>query len=280
MIAYLPPPKTPRFLKLRSKAAELLLMGFMAQASRKATAQEADPTLVRSALRDILSRAEFHPISSSAPNPVVEKIKQFFSHIYRAIQRIWHWIMQHTQMHYHSHISFISRTVVYVLVGLLVLLGAWLLWRLARHVRWAGRQRKKNAPSSMDLEEENAPLLLPEAELLIKQGQQMAKEGNFRAALRFLFLAVLKRLDEAQVIAYERNRTNAEYLRMLRARQLPSLYEMMASLVRDFDLFWYGQRPATEEVYHRSLQSYYSLLNQLAALRSYQKGPLEGLHGT
>ncbi|HLI47682.1 MAG TPA: DUF4129 domain-containing protein [Chthonomonas sp.] len=251
-----------------------LVFVFCALFNAACLAQTPDPAQVRTALKEILSRPEFRPSPPSAANPILKAIRNFFYHLYGALERFWHWLQR--RLHFgNMATSSIPRPVVYVLVVGLVLLGGWLLWRLVRNAIWPRLTKPQEKPSfKVTTETEPAPVVLPEAEVLLQQAQQFAAAGDYRRAFRTLFLAILCRLDQAQIIEYARDRTNFEYLRALRAKRLDGFYEVIAPLARDFDKFWYGQFAAEEGDYRRGLSAYETVVKLLggAAIRGAQGG--------
>jgi hypothetical protein len=89
----------------------------------------------------------------------------------------------------------------------------------------------------------------PEANLTVKtaldQAGGLARGGNYRAAVRYLYLSALLWLDERDILRYDRALTNREYLE--RVRDNPALRERMAPIVETFDRVWYGHLPIDAE---------------------------------
>jgi hypothetical protein len=89
---------------------------------------------------------------------------------------------------------------------------------------------------------EAAPDADPEANLTsrqaIDQAGQLARSGDYRTGVRFLYLAALLRLDERGLLRYDRALTNREYLERLRDN--PALQASLAQVVDTFDRVWYG----------------------------------------
>ena len=85
----------------------------------------------------------------------------------------------------------------------------------------------------------------PEANLSAKtafdQASALARDGDYRTAVRFLYLAALLRLDERDLLRYDRALTNREYLEQ--ARNNPALQARLAPVVDTFDRVWYGHAP-------------------------------------
>jgi hypothetical protein len=68
--------------------------------------------------------------------------------------------------------------------------------------------------------------------------QQSEHSGDYRSAVRYLYLACLLLLDERGLIRYEAALTNREHL--LQVADQPRLRDLLASVVNTFDQVWYG----------------------------------------
>ncbi|MGD8624079.1 MAG: DUF4129 domain-containing protein [Anaerolineae bacterium] len=71
------------------------------------------------------------------------------------------------------------------------------------------------------------------------RSQERARAGDFRSAVRLLYLSTLLLLEEQDLLRYDRCLTNREYLRQVAAR--PGLVERLRPVVDTFDEVWYGQ---------------------------------------
>jgi hypothetical protein len=76
---------------------------------------------------------------------------------------------------------------------------------------------------------------------------QLAAQGQFREAIRHLYLALLSRLHRDGAIDYDPTRSNWEYLATFKgpSDQKPPFRE----LTRRFDFVWYGNLDANEASY-------------------------------
>jgi hypothetical protein len=99
----------------------------------------------------------------------------------------------------------------------------------------------------------------PEANLTSRtafdQANDVARSGDYRSAMRYLYLAALLWLDEKGKLRYDRALTNREYLSQL--RDDPKLRERLAPVVDTFDRVWYGHAPlddTTFAVYQRQVE--------------------------
>ncbi len=102
----------------------------------------------------------------------------------------------------------------------------------------------------------------PEARLTARtaldQAGEIARGGDYRAAMRYLYLSALLWLDERDLLRYDRALTNREYLDRLRDNT--ALRERLRPVVETFDQVWYGHAPL-------DAQSFAAYRAQVEALR-------------
>ena len=90
------------------------------------------------------------------------------------------------------------------------------------------------------------------ARLAAQKAQELSRGGDYRHALRYLYLSALLLLDERGLLRYNRTQTNREYLRQVRER--PALAERLKIVVETFDRVWYGYQPIDEASYARYVE--------------------------
>jgi hypothetical protein len=115
----------------------------------------------------------------------------------------------------------------------------------------------------LDLNDENvAADQLPEDEWL-KMARELMARGNFRVALRALYLAGLAHLAAREMIALALFKSNRDYEAELvrRARALPAVQNAFSQNVAVFDRVWYGLHEVTPE----GLDQFQSNLEQIRA---------------
>lgn len=139
----------------------------------------------------------------------------------------------------------------------LSMLGWLLLAGLALAVLAAGlylylsaprRPRSPELPTAIGpqttLGEEEARRVLSESpDEWRRRADKLAEEGQFREAIRLLYLAVLSLLHQRQLIRFEPTRTNGEYVRQVRLseRAPPELHSPFRELTERFESNWYGE---------------------------------------
>jgi hypothetical protein len=91
------------------------------------------------------------------------------------------------------------------------------------------------------LQGEDAELLLLPPEELRQRAEGFAANGDYRQALRHLYLSLLLQLDSRGVWRYDTRRTNWEHIRALRrSPQSAALIEPLSDITRRFDRVRYG----------------------------------------
>jgi hypothetical protein len=94
-----------------------------------------------------------------------------------------------------------------------------------------------------------------------EQALALAQQGDYRGAIRHLYIALLYDMKERGVLQLEAGATNGEYLRRLRSTA--TIYPLMLYLTRRFDQVWYGNASPSEPEYHHFLDQYRGALSAL-----------------
>lgn len=141
----------------------------------------------------------------------------------------------------------------YVLYGLLILAASFIIALLVKLYlsRPRGEQRAARAASSAgdlpDATTENA------LEHTVDEWETFAaewrKRGDFRQAVRALYLATLVQLHRDRRIDYDRTCTNWHYVRHYRGQTVER--EVLRRLTHAFDRIWYGNWPCQEDHYQQ-----------------------------
>ena len=81
----------------------------------------------------------------------------------------------------------------------------------------------------------------------LSRSRERAQAGDYRTAVRLLYLSTLLLLEERNLLRYDRTLTNREYLRQVADR--PDLAGELRPVVDTFDEVWYGQIEPDAERY-------------------------------
>ena len=87
------------------------------------------------------------------------------------------------------------------------------------------------------------------ADSALRRAQEFSGGGDYRTAVRYLYLSTLLRLEERGLLRYDRSLTNREYLQ--RVAHDPDLSTVLRDVVDVFDRVWYGYQPLDAPAYQR-----------------------------
>ncbi|WP_350287061.1 DUF4129 domain-containing protein [uncultured Croceitalea sp.] len=145
----------------------------------------------------------------------------------------------------------ILEILIYVLMGALVI---YLLIRLLANEKFNSIFVKKaKSIADIDLAEQHIEDLDLD-ELLNKA----IKNKNYRLAIRYHYLRVLKKLSHANLIEWHFDKTNADYQKEIEKPKIKSGFKRVSYL---YDYIWYGEQPIDEASYTKANESF-TLLNQ------------------
>jgi hypothetical protein len=140
------------------------------------------------------------------------------------------------------------QTVLWLALGVLGAALLFLLYRQWRNLPPASASAAVTPPE-INLESDAVVATqLPEQEWL-RLAQEKIASGDYRLAMRALFLATLAHLGEKRFIAVSRWKSNGDYKRELRfrARTAGVLHQAFDQSVGMFDRAWYGWHDVTKD---------------------------------
>ncbi len=100
------------------------------------------------------------------------------------------------------------------------------------------------------------------SETALQRAGSLSQGGNYRSAVRYLYLSALLLLDERGLLRYDRSRTNREYLRSVSAS--PALVSPLRAVIEIFDRVWYGFESIDAQTY----QEYVKRVDELRKQKS------------
>ena len=182
-------------------------------------------------LKEILARPEFQwSASQEAPDWFQRALNAFFD-----------WM---------ERLAFgIQNTVYYGRVPLMIGAALLLLLSLFYISRNLSRSLVREAELAGEASEDEA-LLTSQGEL--QRAQTLSSQGDYRTAIRYLYLSSLLVLDERGLLRYDRSRTNREYLRSVSSKS--QLATPLRDVIDVFDRVWYGFESVDEQTYQSYLQ--------------------------
>lgn len=118
--------------------------------------------------------------------------------------------------------------------------------------------RKKNIITSNHDSEE-----MPEDIFAInyqKEIDKAAAAGNYRLAVRLMFLQLLKNMSERNIIKYKQDKTNFDYLSEVHST---SWYQPFFKVTRNYEYSWYGKFDISQDAYQLIQKDFDQFKNEL-----------------
>lgn len=91
---------------------------------------------------------------------------------------------------------------------------------------------------------------------LREAARKAAEKEDYRLAIRFCYLQLLKTFSENGLISYGADTTNSEYLAQLYSRPC---YKDFFTVTRSYEYAWYGEMPVNKQQYETVLSDFSSL---------------------
>jgi hypothetical protein len=176
-------------------------------------------------LKKILAAEEFQwPEASTAKSPIQEFIDQ-------TMDRFWTWLFNLLPESVTADLSCLRMMIALPALLMLVLILIYAARRISGGLV---------AEDALDLEGEDG-IEVVTADSAFKRAKDTAESGDYRSAVRWLYLSSLLTLEERGLLHYDRTRTNREYLRSV--GKSPELASSLRDIVDVFDRVWYGFQP-------------------------------------
>lgn len=157
------------------------------------------------------------------------------------LQRIMNWIDERLNDLFSDKPS--AAFVRYIIIALLVITIVFTLMKVKPQSLFFKNKKKKDAAFEIE-----------ELSLLQSDLDELARKeilnGNFRAAIRYLFLRLLKNLEEKEMIRLDIYKTNMDYTYELKDSELKKEFSKLSTV---YEFVWYGrftiEKPAFEKVH-------------------------------
>lgn len=206
--------------------------------------QASDAGNAREKIREILSRPAYQPEQETAVGAFVKKwlrkVRGFMGEVYSALTRLLEKLFGAS-----AEGGWISNLLVIAVLAAALIAVAL----LARRMRVPKAKRKK---TRLVLGEEIAAD--GTSGELAEAGLAAARAGDFRTAVRKLYVSLLYEMGERNLIELDDSATNHEYLSSV--SRFTALAGPMRYLTDRFDHVWYGMFPSSEEDFAAYLARY------------------------
>ena len=173
--------------------------------------------------------------------------ESFLQKLFKKINKLLQSIFGETAFTKSANIaSILMRLFAIILVGfLLYFIVKYILGKDGNFI--FGKKNKKVDISAEELHENIHEINFPESIA------QFERSGDYRSAVRYQFLFVLKKLSDKKLIGWNPEKTNKDYGAELKA---PHLKNEFFSLSYIFDYVWYGEFSIDERSYQNFKTQY------------------------
>ncbi len=144
-----------------------------------------------------------------------------------------------------------ARVLIYLLAAFLAVMLLVLLLRAASRLRKKG-PASAPATSSPDLTREEVLASELPADEWLSLVRDLEARGEWKLALRALFLALIARLSDQHLLSITRYKSNLDYEGELarRAHAVPEVLPIYRDLRRSLEAVWFGDHPGSEALLH------------------------------
>lgn len=152
-----------------------------------------------------------------------------------------------------SFFVFLVQFIPYIILGLILGFIVWLFIQLNPGGKLLKGQKQGSVLLSEDediLKHQHIPNLIEDA----------LEQQNYRLAVRYYYLLVLKKLTDANLIDYQHDKTNSDYLSEL---NMPQIKESFKTITHIYDFIWYGNFAITERDYTNAANQFKKLEKHL-----------------
>jgi hypothetical protein len=192
-----------------------------------------------SALEDILNTPEFKVADSqmSLWSRMVDRLFAYLSGRTGWLNTILRWLI-------YSVLAFVTISIILYLVR-----------RLRRLPSFTAH--RDDAPEPQGNES---------LENMLTQAYNCSQDGNYREAIRYLFLSLLTYLDNVCLITYEAAKTNGEYINEFN-KSVGNEAERFASLALLFERKWYGMEESNIQDF-QECEEYFHAIRDIGTIES------------
>ncbi len=144
-------------------------------------------------------------------------------------------------------------TLLWLLVALFTFWMARELWRQfgPYWYSWLANRAGKTTQ-----EQKTKPLSTAD---LWERSQEFSRQNNYGEACRYLYLAMLQRLHDQQIVPHKSSRTDGEYLQLVQLSKVSQPYE---TLITTHEQLCFGHKSISQINYEQCQQAYQEISQQ------------------
>ncbi|MBT8261218.1 MAG: DUF4129 domain-containing protein [Bacteroidia bacterium] len=191
---------------------------------------------------------DFNYEEIEAADTIWEKLLRWMGEMWDSF---WRWLLGDYEAI--GFLAFIIKLLPYLIIAGIVFFVIWLFYKLNPGARFL---KSKEKPEVFFTEEEEIIRSKNIQELI----QKALEDKNFRLAIRYYYLLVLRKLTNAEIITYEFDKTNSEYVSEISSEAISGQFSKVTTL---YDYIWYGSFDVTETDFGIAQKSFNTLVQQI-----------------
>jgi len=196
----------------------------------------------RAKMNEILNRHEFNVQHGQT------FIQRFLTWLLEQFERMFSFLPKRG-----SNFNKVLRVIITIVATVVVVMLALFLYRYFKRDRKAKPESGKRTIFGEEITEETT------AESLADSAKALAMQGDYRGAIRKLYVSMLFELERRGLLRLQPSATNREYLDKIRKQV--RIYPPMSYLTERFDYFWYGKFTSSQSDFEDFLSRYDEALN-------------------
>ena len=142
----------------------------------------------------------------------------------------------------------------YLLLGILI----FILIKFFLNVNARSMYQNKKNQALVNLSEEEHIIKNENIETLINNA---LSEDNYRLATRYYYLLILQQMTDKEIITWELQKTNEDYLMEIQETKLKDTFRL---ITRFYNYIWYGDFPLDKSKYEKLAPSFVTLKKMIA----------------
>jgi hypothetical protein len=204
--------------------------------------------LDESTIDELKSDEDFNYEEVEAVDTIWDKFMRWLGEMWDSF---WRWLLGDYEAS--GFLAFFIRLLPYIIIAGIVFFVIWLFYKLNPGARFL---KSKEKPEVFFTEEEEIIRSKNIEELI----QKALENKNYRLAIRYFYLMVLKKLTDAEIITYEFDKTNSEYVSEITSEEISGQFSKVTTL---YDYTWYGSFDVSETDFGIARKSFNTLVQQI-----------------
>ncbi len=181
--------------------------------------------------------------------------QKFKNWLYRLWVSFWEWLFgDYTSNRF---LVFLFENLPYIIIALILIFLLWLFYKLNPGARFLHQNPTAEVTmlSHDDLiHHQNIPWLIEQAIL----------DKNYRLAVRYCFILLLKQLSDSKLINYENDKTNFDYSMEIPSAAVSELFKKIAVI---YEYIWYGSFEVSADEFQKVHTLFHQIKQQIPNYR-------------